>query len=150
MIGVRIETKYRVRVPKQATVRIRAQQISVKAMTGRVIANGINGAVTGDGLSGGVEARSVNGDTTIIMSALRGDLMDIRAINGNVNLTLPANANANLNASVIGQDGTIDIGELKFEPLGEQNQRRVRGKINAGGPPIEISATRGSVTIKAQ
>src|SRR5262245_19360598 len=138
IVGVRVETSYHVRVPRTATVRVRGvDNVSVKGISGCVIANGVNGPVTAENLSGSVEVRSVNGDATVALAALGGDLVDIRSVNGGVNLTLPANANANLNALVV--NGKIDTGDLKFEPFGEQNERRVRGRINAGGVPIEIS-----------
>lgn len=147
VIGVRISATSHVRVPKTATIRIRGNNgVSVKRMSGRVIINGTNGDVTAEDVSGGVEARSVNGSANVTLSALRGELIDIRAINGHVNLTLPARPDANLNATV--NNGTIDLGELKLEPFGDQTPRRVRGKINAGGPPIDVTATNGNVTVR--
>lgn len=147
VIGVRISATSHVRVPKTATIRIRGNNgVSAKGMSGRVIVNGTNGDVTVDDVSGGVEARTVNGNANVTLSALRGDLIDVRAVNGQVNLTLPARPDANLNVTV--NNGTIDLGELKLEPFGDQTPRRARGKINAGGPPIEVSATNGNVTVR--
>jgi len=147
VIGVRISATSHVRVPKTATIRVRGNNgVSVKGMSGRVIVNGANGGVTAEDLSGGVELRSVNGDANVKLKALNGDLIDIRAVNGQLNLTLPASVDANLTANVT--NGTIDIGELKLEPFGDQTPRRVRGKLNAGGAPLDISAVNGNVTVR--
>lgn len=150
VIGVRVETHYHVRAPKSAMLRIRGSgKVSVKGFTGRVIVTGVNGTVTGEDLSGGVEARSVNGDTDITMTSFGADLVDIRATNGHVVLTIPGDANANLNATVT--NGRIDVSELNFEPLGaDQSRRRVRGKLNAGGTPIELAAVNGNITVRSK
>jgi hypothetical protein len=146
VIGVRIETNYHVRAPKASRLRLRGTgNVTVKGFSGRVIANAINGKIAGEDLSGGVEARSVNGDSSITMAAVT-DLVDVRATNGNVALTIPDNANANLSVSIT--NGQIDTSALTFEPLGaDQTRRRVRGKINAGGVPIELNAVNGNVVV---
>ncbi len=148
VIGVRVETNYHVRAPKTATLRLRgSRKVSVKGFSGRVIVTSVNGTVAAEDLSGGVEARSVNGDCDIALAAFGADLVDIRATNGNVRLTVPKSADANLNATVT--NGRIEVSELNFEPLGaDQSGRRVRGKINAGGTPIELAAVNGNVTVR--
>lgn len=150
IIGVRFETTYRVRAPKTARLRVRgSDSVSVKGFSGRVVVTGVNAMVTGEDLRGGVEARSVNGDVSITMASLGGDLVDIRATNGNLQLTIPRNANANLNA--LANRGRVDVTDLKYEPIGgDQSQRRVRGRINAGGSPIELNATNGNIVVNGQ
>jgi DUF4097 and DUF4098 domain-containing protein YvlB len=149
IIGVAIETRYHVRAPKSATIRVRGtDKVSVKGFSGRVVATGINATITADDLSGSVEARSVNGDTNVALTSLGGDLVDIRATNGSVHLKVPLDGNANLNATVT--NGKIDVGDLKFEPIGDQTPRRVRGKLNAGGAPIDVTAVNGNVTVKSE
>ncbi len=148
VIGVRTETHYHVRAPKRATIRVRGtEQVSVKAFAGRVVVTAVNGPLAAEDISGGIEARSVNGSANVALTGLSGDIVDIRSTNGSVVLTVPANANANLNASAT--NGTVDVSDVNFEPLGDRSQRRVRGKLNAGGPPIDVTAVNGNVTVKA-
>jgi hypothetical protein len=45
-------------------------------------------------------------------------------------------------------NGKIDGSALELEPLGEQTSRRIRGRLNAGGAPIELVATNGNILIK--
>ena len=148
VIGVTTEVRYHVRAPKHALVRVRAVNgaLTVKGFDGRVILNSVNGGVTAEGLSGGVEVRSTNGNAKIALAAFGNDLVDIRVTNGGLELALPATSDANLTASVT--NGKIDVSALTFEPLGEQTARRIRGRLNAGGTPIELVATNGNILVK--
>ena len=37
-----------------------------------------------------------------------------------------------------------------FEPMGEQSKRRVRGRMNGGGTPIEVATVNGRVMISSR
>ena len=148
VIGVRTEVRYHVRAPKGALVRVRASNgdLTVNGFGGRVILNSVNGGVTAEALSGGAEVRSVNGHAKIALASFGSDLVDVRVTNGGLELVLPATTDANLMASVT--NGKIDVSALKLEPLGEQTARRIRGRLNAGGTPIELVATNGNIIVK--
>lgn len=148
VIGVETEVRYHVRAPRRALIRVRAVNgtLTARGFSGRVILTGVNGGVTSEDLTGGVEARSTNGSAKIGLAAFGNDLVDVRVTNGNLELVLPAAANANLTASVT--NGKIDVSALKLEPLGEQTPRRMRGRLNAGGTPIELVATNGNILVK--
>ena len=147
VIGVSIEVKYHVRVPKMALVRSRTANgaITVSALAGRLVATTANGAITGRNLNGGVEARAVNGPVTIDVRSLGAELIELRTVNGALELTLPLNAKANLSASVT--NGVIDTSGLALDLMGEQTRRRVRGRLNGGGTPIELSTTNGPIRV---
>jgi hypothetical protein len=147
VIGVTVEVHYHVRAPRSATIRVRAVNggVTAKGFTGRVILTGINGGVTAEALGGGVEVRSTNAPAKIALSSLNADLVDIRVTNSSLRLTLPENANANLNASAT--NGTIDVSTLKLERFGDQTGRRVRGRLNAGGAPIDLTSVNGNITV---
>lgn len=148
VIGVDVEVAYHVRAPRTTTVRLRAGgPVKVSGFAGRVVVNTRNGGITGDGLSGGVEARTTNGDTRIELESLGADLVDLRTTNGHIQLTIPRASDANLLATLT--NGRIDLGDLKFEPLGEQTRRRVRGRLNSGGTPIELATTNGNIRVGA-
>jgi hypothetical protein len=147
LIGVSIEVKYRVRVPTMAIVRSRTTngEITASTLAGRLVATTTNGAITGRDLNGGVEARAVNGPVTIDIRALGSELIELRTVNGSLTLTLPASAKANLSASVT--NGLIDTTGLALDLMGEQTKRRVRGRLNGGGTPIELSTTNGPIRV---
>jgi hypothetical protein len=147
VIGVSIEVKYHVRLPNLALVRARMTNgdIAASALAGRLVAATTNGAITGRNLSGGVEARAVNGAVTIDLRSLAGEPIDLRTVNGALELTLPENARANLSATVA--NGVIDTTGLVLELMGEQTRRRVRGRLNGGGAPIELATTNGPIRV---
>ena len=149
VIGVSVEVKYHVRVPKMALVRLRTAngEITASELAGRLVATTANGAITGRNLNGGVEARAVNGPVTIDIRSLGDELIELRTVNGALALTLPENAKANLSASVT--NGVIDTTGLMLDLMGEQTKRRVRGRLNGGGTPIELSTTNGPIRVAA-
>ena len=147
VIGVTVEVHYHVRAPRSATIRARSVNggLTVKGFTGRVILTVVNGGVTAEALAGGVEVRSTNGPAKIALASFEADFVDIRVTNGSLRFTLPDAANANLNASAT--NGTIDVSALKIERLGDQTGRRVRGRLNAGGAPIELVSVNGNIIV---
>jgi len=99
-------------------------------------------------LSGGVDARATNGSVTIELGTLGDDPIDVRTTNGNVQVTLPKNAKANLSASCA--NGTIDVSAVEMQPMGEQSKRRVRGRLNGGGTPVDVATVNGRVMISTR
>jgi hypothetical protein len=84
----------------------------------------------------------------IDLSSIGDNPVELRVTNGNVHLSLPQGANANLLATVT--NGRIETRQLSLTPFGEQGPRRVRGRLNAGGTPVEVSAVNGTVTIESR
>ena len=148
LIGVSVEVRYQVRVPKTALVRVRTTNgaITVIALSGRVVASTTNGVITGTDLRGDVEARATNGRVAIDLASLGSDLVDLRTTNGSVQLTLPDTAKATLSATCT--NGAIDVSGLKLDLMGEQSRRRVRGRLNGGGTPVELTTTNGAIHVR--
>ena len=150
VIGVSVEMHFHVRAPRSAVVRARTSggEMNVKGFSGHVVLNGSNGALRAEELSGGIETRWVNGGVNIGLSAIGNQLVDVRVTNGQLNLAVAQTINANLSATAT--NGRIDVKAAKFEPLGDQTSRRVRGRLNAGGVPIELTAVNGNITVESQ
>jgi DUF4097 and DUF4098 domain-containing protein YvlB len=150
MIGASAEIDYQVRVPFGATVRVRNAngQITLSGLTGRAVVTNANGEIAGTSLSGGLEARTVNGSVRIDLSALGNDPVDVRTTNGRVELSLPRAASGTLLATLT--NGSIEVTGLNFEETGEQSRRRVRGRLNAGGTPVELATVNGSIQVRAR
>ena len=147
LIGAAIEVSYHVRAPETATLRVRAANAGVRVggFRGRVVLATRNGTISGEALEGGVEARTTNGDTRIALSSLSADLIELRSTNGQIQLTVPPTANANLLANLT--NGRFEISGLKFATMGGQSRRCVRGRINEGGTPIELTTTNGNIQV---
>ena len=144
-IGASVEVNYHVMVPRTALVRARATngEIVVEGISGRLVATTTNGAVSAREMSGGVEARATNGRIAIEMNAMGTDPIDIRTTNGAVDLKIPKNAKAYVTANSV--NGGIDMTALTLELMGEQSKRRVRGRMNDGGIPIDVATTNGRI-----
>jgi hypothetical protein len=147
LIGVSFEVVYHVSAPASATIRARTANGSISATgtSGRLIALAANGDILGEGLAGGIDARTVNKGVTIDMAKVGDEPIDLRATNGSIQLGLPLDTNANLAATC--SNGNIEVTGLTFQPLGEQTKRRVRGRINKGGTPIELNTTNGDIRV---
>jgi hypothetical protein len=61
-----------------------------------------------------------------------------------VHVTLPANANATLNAST--SAGSVDIHNLTLSNL-NQKRDNVQGMLGDGGPEVRVHSSAGSVQI---
>jgi hypothetical protein len=150
MIGASVEVDYHVRVPFASPVRVRDANgdITLSGLAGRVAVINVNGGIAGTSLSGGVEARTVNGAAKIDLAKLGDDPIDVRTTNGEIELSLPATANGTVLATLV--NGAIDVTGLQFETMGEQSRRRVRGRLNAGGTPVELATVNGAIHVRAR
>jgi len=149
MIGASVEVRYRVRAPKNATVKVTNTNgsIRVTAIAGPVEAHGVNGGVNGKALSGAVDATVVNGGVNIDMESLGSQKVSLRATNGGVTLSLPDDAKADVDATVV--NGGITVNGLKLE-VTEQSRRKLQGRMNGGGAPIELKTVNGGVRIRSR
>jgi DUF4097 and DUF4098 domain-containing protein YvlB len=150
VIGVEVAVNYHVTMPATARARVRAVNgdVKVEGLDGQVVVSSTNGEVVGRNLRGGVDARSVNKGVTVSLAAFGRDPVDLRAVNGSVDLTVPSDVDASLEANYT--NGSFDINDLMFEPLGEQTRRRARGRLNAGGAPITITTVNGNIKVRPQ
>jgi len=61
---------------------------------------------------------------------------------------LPRDAKATISASIT--NGGISSGDLNIDAIGENNRRRLEGRLNGGGPRIEIEGTNGGITLSGR
>jgi len=45
-------------------------------------------------------------------------------------------------------NGSIDASAMNLARMGEQTPRRVRGRLNSGGTPIELSTVNGNILVE--
>jgi DUF4097 and DUF4098 domain-containing protein YvlB len=149
MIGASFEVRYRVRAPKSASVTVTNANgsITVSSMTGDVVAHGTNGGVTGKNLSGGVDASVVNGSVNVDMSSVGSHKISLHTTNGAVTLAVPDDAKGDVEATCV--NGGITVNGVKIEVV-EQSRRRIQGKMNGGGTPIELRTVNGGVRIRSR
>ena len=149
LIGASYEVRYRVKVPRGATLRATTVNggVWLKTMDGRVIARTTNGGITATGMSGGVEARSVNGGVRVQFASLGTESVELRTVNGGVRVALPPAAKATVSASWV--NGGINLSGLQFE-VREQARRHFEGRLNGGGANVEVATVNGGITLSTE
>jgi DUF4097 and DUF4098 domain-containing protein YvlB len=149
MIRATAQVNYRIRVPTSLAVRVRTGtgNITLSAISGRVVASTANGHISAKAIGGGIEARTVNQNISADLARLGADPVDLRTTNGDIEARLPSGARGTLLATTV--SGVISVAGLRFQAVGEQTSRRVRGEVNGGGTRIELNAVRGNITVRS-
>jgi hypothetical protein len=149
-IGVEIRINYKITMPRDRRLRVRTANgaITLSNIDGHIVASTSNGKIVARSIgAGGIEARTANAGLDIDLAALGTEPVDLRTANGSIDLTLPKSVDANLLLNA--QNGKVDIDPaLAWEPSDERNTRRLRGRLNAGGAPIEVTTFNGGIRIR--
>jgi len=145
--GGSLQVEYRVKVPSNAEVKFTNSNggIDVTGLKGRIDAETTNGAVHARDVSGTIQASTTNGGLDIDLSQMPEGGVRLECTNGGIKLRLPREAKATISARIT--NGGINAGDLPIETSGENNRRRLDGKLNGGGPRIDIEGTNGGITI---
>jgi hypothetical protein len=110
-----------------------------------VEAHTVNGSVEVEGAKT-AKAKTVNGSIEVQVSDASRE-MSFETVNGSVEVTLPANARAELDAKTVNGDISSD---LPLTVRGTMNKRHVSGSIGGpGGPALNIKTVNGGVTIRS-
>ncbi len=130
--------------------------MSVSTSNGGIRANNLdgqcgfstsNGSVRVTGRFDGLDISSGNG--SVVARAEAGSKMSsawrIRTTNAGVDLSLPTNLQANVDAST--SNGSITL-DLPTEVEGSHSKTEVRGAMNGGGPEMSIRTTNGGIHIR--
>ncbi len=141
------DVSFKVKVPKNTAVKVdvRVGEVRVSGLSGSVRVDSSNGNITGEELSGPVQAGTRNGNVRVAVTVLAPDGIRLDTTNGNVDLQVPADSKANIYARWV--NGEFEAKGLK--PEGERERRRFEGKLNGGGPRIELNTTNGMVRISS-
>jgi len=120
--------------------------IQIAGVRGPVQASTVNGPLTARGLAADAKFETVNGPVTAAFDRVQGvKSISLKAVNGPLELTLPANANAEVNAdSVNGRIRADKLTVKKNWPVGSE----LRGKLGDGGTRVKASTVNGSIRLK--
>ena len=148
--GGNLQVEYLVKVPAGAEVRVTTVNggIEVMGLKGRVFAETTNGGVEARGLTGQLEASTTNGGLDIDLAAVADGGVKLECTNGGITVRLPRDAKATISASVA--NGGISPGDLSLDVIGEHSRRRLEGRLNGGGPRIQIEGTNGGITLTSR
>lgn len=123
----------------------------------------VNGDVSATGLVEDAEVSTVNGNVEVSTrgvaeaSSVNGNVeaslgrsdwtgpLEFSSVNGEVTVTLPADASAEVRASTV--NGGIET-DFPLTITGRFGPRNMRGTIGDGGPVIEMSSVNGTVSLR--
>lgn len=144
-----VEVRYTVRVPAGADVRFSTVNggIEVEGLAGRVTLETTNGGIKARDVSGPIEAVTTNGGVDVDLSVVAQNGVKLECTNGGIHLRIPADSKATINARVT--NGGIDTGGLQIDAT-ESSRRRLEGRLNGGGPRIDIEGTNGGIRISGR
>jgi hypothetical protein len=144
-----IEVRYRVRVPASADVKFTTVNggVEISGLTGRTIAETTNGGIKALDIGGPIEATTTNGGVEVDLAQVAEGGVKLECTNGGISLRLPRDAKATIRASV--SNGGIDADGLDLA-TSESSRRRLEGRLNGGGPRIDIEGTNGGIDLRAR
>jgi hypothetical protein len=144
-----IRVDYRLRVPRQ----VRLDEVStlegdivVRDVEGALEARNLHGDIEGINVSGSVVAHTLAGNILVSLGALpdRRLPFELATINGNVDLVMPAHANANLELSTVA--GNI-AGNYRFQVSDVPGDSTRHAQVGAGGVRVELRTVRGNIRV---
>jgi len=144
-----LTVEYRVKVPAGAEVKFTTVNggIDLSGLQGRVTAETTNGGVSARDISGALQASTTNGGLEIALTKVAEGGVKLECTNGGIELKLPRDAKATISASI--SNGGIDTGGLNLETT-ESSRRRLEGKLNGGGPRVQLEGVNGGITLSAR
>jgi Putative adhesin len=145
-----LQVEYRVRVPAGAEVKVETVNggIEVSGLKGRVNAETTNGGVQARDISGALVATTTNGGLDIDLAQMPEGGVKLECTNGGIKVRLPREAKATISARI--NNGGISADGLAIETTGDQSRRRLEGRLNGGGPRLEIEGTNGGITLNGR
>ena len=134
--------------------------IEVDNVKGELEVINVNGAIKLTKISGSVVANTVNGDVSAEFITVNPTPMAFSTLNGDINVTLPADIKANLKLKSdhgeVFSDFDIDVDKNppKVNKTEEPGMYKIKledwiyGKLNGGGPEILMKNMEGNIYIK--
>lgn len=139
---------YRAHVPWQVDLALRAMNgsIAVEDVSGDLELTTVNGGITLGQVSGAVSARTVNGGIKAQLTGTtwEGSGLELRTTNGTIDLGIPPEYNAALEAATTNGGVQVDFPVTVTGRIG----RRLNTVLGDGGPTISATTTNGSVKIR--
>lgn len=154
-------------VPAAASLKLNTVNgggINVDGVSGEIDAKNLNGDIKLSNVSGAVVAHTLNGKVVVTMNQVAaGKPMSFSTLNGDIDVTMPATAKANLKMKSEHGDIFSDF-EIALKPTtppqptaettSGKRRYRVRfdrasyGTINGGGPEFQFTTLNGTISLR--
>ncbi len=146
----KLQVEFRLMIPRTAFLNeIETVNGSVTAsnFTNFTKISAVNGSVTGTNLRGTVNLETVNGEVVADFDRLEsGNKIKLSTVNGRVNLTIPSDSNATINADTLNGNISNDLG-LPIRK-GKYVGRDLYGRIGNGDARIKLDSVNGGLSIR--
>ena len=148
--GGNLQVEYFIRVPKTAELRVSTVNggVEIEGVGGKISAETTNGGIKARDVAGQIEASTTNGGVDVDLSQVPEAGVKLECTNGGIRLRLPSSAKASISARIT--NGGIETSGLTLDSSGEQSRRRLDGRLNGGGPRIELEGTNGGIRISSR
>lgn len=155
-----------IKVPRKTSLKLSTVNngdIYVENVSGNLEISNVNGEITMKNVSGSVLANTINQDITVNFTNITADTpMAFTTLNGDVDVTFPANIKANLKLKTergeIYSDFDIDVDKTPTKVTQTTDKEKglykitkddwTAGKINAGGAEIMMKTMNGSIYVR--
>ena len=155
-----------IQVPVATSLQLRAVNggsINVERVGGEIDVDNVNGPVKLINVSGVVVAHALNGEVQVVLDQIQsGKAMSFSSLNGDIDVTLPADAKARVKMKSDHGDVFSDFdikleatpGSVLEEGTKGKGKYRVRldktvsGTINGGGPDMQFTTLNGRIFIR--
>jgi hypothetical protein len=140
--------EYTLTVPRTARldeIKLINGSLDVTGVTGEVHASCINGKLEAHNLAGRAELSTINGHLDAKFDQLAGSSIDLNSVNGSVELTIPSDSKAEIEASTVsgGIDNDFGLHVNHHRFVGHD----LRGELGSGGPRIKLENVNGHIEI---
>jgi DUF4097 and DUF4098 domain-containing protein YvlB len=140
--------EYTLTVPRSARldeIKLINGSLDVAGVTGEVHASCINGRLEAHNLAGRAELSTINGHLDAKFDQLAGSSIDLNSVNGSVELTIPSDSKAEIEASTVsgGIDNDFGLHVNHHRYVGHD----LRGELGSGGPRIKLENVNGHIEI---
>jgi hypothetical protein len=144
------QVHYVVKVPALLDVRFSTVNggIELTGLKGRITAETTNGGIKAHDVSGPIDASTTNGGVEVELAQVAESGVKLGCTNGGIELKLPGDARATISARIT--NGGINTEGVRIETVGESTRRRLDGRMNGGGPRIDIEGTNGGIRISSR
>jgi DUF4097 and DUF4098 domain-containing protein YvlB len=120
-------------------------QLDVTGVSGEVNASCINGRLEAHNLSGRARLSTINGRLEARFDQLAGRSVELDSVNGSVDLTIPSDSKAEIEASTvsggINNDFGLHVNHHRF--VGHD----LRGELGSGGTRIKLANVNGRIEV---
>jgi DUF4097 and DUF4098 domain-containing protein YvlB len=144
--------EYTLQVPRRVrldTVRAVNGAVAVEGVQGLINVSSVNGEVTGKALTGEVKLSSVNGRVFANVAQLGGSSpIELDAVNGAVELTLPSDASAELSASTVHGGITASGFDIPVQRERWTGGSTLQAKLGTGMTRVKMSTVNGSIRLQ--